>query len=108
MQKIPVRIKENSWIALLAAKYLKATSVAIVFGKTIYLYGVSKKAFLQNTTWVRHEIAHILQYQQLGFVKFLIFYLFSNVKNGYINNKFEIEATQKEKDESILEKVTFV
>lgn len=107
MHKIPITIQEDSWMALLAAKYLKTTSVAIVFGKTIYLYGVSKKTFLQNKAWVRHEVAHVLQYQQLGFVKFLVSYLYANIQNGYAKNKFELEAIQKEQDENMMNYVEF-
>jgi hypothetical protein len=42
-----VHIKENSWLASLAAKQLKGSSAAIVFGNTIHLHGVSQQGFLQ-------------------------------------------------------------
>ena len=41
-------IKENSWIAKLAAKKLSSENVAIVIGKTIHLHNVSKEDFLKK------------------------------------------------------------
>jgi hypothetical protein len=39
-----VQIKENSWVAKLAAKKMHADKVAIVFGNTIHLHNTSKMA----------------------------------------------------------------
>jgi hypothetical protein len=47
-----VLIKENSWIALLAAKKLRSKNVAIVIGKIIHLHNVSKEDFLKDEKWV--------------------------------------------------------
>ena len=38
-----LRIKEQSWIAKLAAKKIRSKNVAIVIGNTIHLYNVSKQ-----------------------------------------------------------------
>jgi len=96
--KLPagVHIKENSFRAKLAAKKLKSSNVAIVFGRTIYLYGVSRKDFLSNHSWLKHELQHVAQYRQHGFVLFLIKYLWEWIKNGYHNNRFEVEAREAE------------
>ncbi len=59
-----LRIKEQSWIAKLAAKKLKSKNVAIVIGTTIHLYNVSKQQFLQNEKWVKHEVCHLEQFQK--------------------------------------------
>jgi Domain of unknown function (DUF4157) len=89
-------IKEQSFLALLAAKKLKANQVAMVIGKTIHLHNTSKADFLQDQRWLKHELAHIEQYQKNGIAKFLVLYLWYSIKYGYYNNPFEAEARQKE------------
>jgi hypothetical protein len=91
------RIKENSWIARVAAWKLSAKQVAIVVGKTIHLHNTTKEEFLRNERWVKHELCHIRQYKELGFFKFIALYLWESMKKGYHNNKFEAEARQAER-----------
>ncbi len=98
-----VIIKENSFIARLAARKLKTTSVAIVFGNTIYLWNVTKQQFLKNDRWVLHELQHIRQYRRLGFVSFLFSYLCEWMHKGYYRNRFEVEARQTEEKERKLD-----
>ncbi len=105
---ITVTLKENAWLAKLAAKKLGHPSVAIVFGRTIYLYNVGRENFINNQRWLRHEVAHVKQYEKLGFIKFILLYLIEFVRNGYENNRYEIEARQKECDDQILSGVEFV
>jgi hypothetical protein len=90
------KIKENSWIAWLAAKKLKSDSVAIVIGSTIYLNNTTSADFLQNEQWVKHELCHINQFKEHGFVFFIAKYLWESLIKGYYNNKYEIEARQAE------------
>lgn len=90
------RIKENSFLALLAAKKLKVKKVAMVIGKTIHLHNTSAEDFLNNQRWVKHELAHIEQYKKNGLLKFLFLYLWYSVKYGYYNNPFEVEARKAE------------
>ena len=87
-------IKENSWLAKIAAWKLKADSVAIVFGKTIHLYNASRDEFLANERWVKHEICHLKQFQQHGYVGFILKYIWQTLRKGYYNNKFEVEARE--------------
>ena len=89
-------IKENSWIAKLAAAKLRSTTVAIVIGKTIHLHNTSKQDFLQNKTWLKHELRHIQQFKEHGFFNFIIKYLWENARKGYYNNKYEKEARDAE------------
>jgi hypothetical protein len=103
-----VRIKENSWVAKLAAAKMKADKVAIVFGSTIHLHNTSRNEFLSDTDWVCHELKHVEQYQQNGFAGFLAKYLLDWVKNGYYNNKFEVEARECEKDSSMLKRMEII
>jgi hypothetical protein len=89
-------IKENSWIAKLASRKLKSKSIAIVIGKTIHLYHVSRHDFLKDEKWVKHEMCHISQFKKYGFLNFIFKYLAESMRNGYYNNKYEIEARNAE------------
>ncbi len=92
-----IRIKENSFLARIAALKLRSGSVAMVLGRTIHLHNVSSEEFLKETRWVKHELCHVQQYKQHGFVPFLAKYLWESIKHGYHNNKFEVEAREAEK-----------
>ena len=89
-------IKENSWLAKIAAKKLGTNAVAMVLGSTIHLYNTSREEFLQNEKWVKHELCHIRQFKQHGYVIFTIKYLWESLRKGYYNNKYEAEARQAE------------
>lgn len=89
-------IKQNSWIAKIASKKLRSDNVAIVLGKTIHLYHVSKEDFLKDTKWVKHEICHINQFRKHGFLIFILKYLYESMRHGYYNNKYELEAREAE------------
>ena len=91
-----LNIKENSWLAKIAAKKLHSKSVAMVLGKTIHLHNATKKEFLQNEKWVKHELCHVQQFKQHGYIGFIAKYLWESLKNGYYNNKFEKEARTAE------------
>ncbi len=89
-------IKENSWLAKIAAKKLRSTNVAMVLGKTIHLFGVSKTEFLKDEKWLRHELCHINQFKQYGYFNFVVKYLWESLRKGYCNNRFEVEAREAE------------
>jgi hypothetical protein len=91
-----VRIKEKSFLARIAALKLRSGRVAMVLGRTIHLHNVTTEDFLKETSWVKHELCHVQQYKQHGFVSFLAKYLWESVKHGYYNNKFEVEAREAE------------
>ncbi len=96
MNNSPFCIKENSWLAKIAAKKLRSSSVAMVLGKTIHLYNTSKEEFLQDKRWLKHELCHIAQFKKHGYIIFLIKYLWESLKKGYYNNKYEVEARAAE------------
>ena len=89
-------IKENSFLARIAAKKLRKDKVALVLGKTIHLWNTTSTEFLQNEKWVKHEICHVKQYQQYGVAGFIGRYLWESIKKGYHQNKYEIEAREAE------------
>ena len=96
MNKSAYHIKENSWQARLAAKKMKANSVAMVLGNTIHLWGTTKENFLADERWVKHELCHIKQFAKNGYLLFVVKYLWESLKVGYYNNKFEVEAREAE------------
>ena len=89
-------IKENSWLAKIAAKKLHSSSVAMVLGKTIHLHNTTKEQFLQDERWLKHELCHVKQFQQYGYFNFVVSYLWESIKKGYYNNRFEKEARMAE------------
>ena len=44
----------------------------------------------------RHERVHWEQYRRHGRIRFVVLYLIENVRRGYWNNKFEVEARRAE------------
>ena len=96
MSKSAFNIKENSWVAKLAAKKLHTNSVAMVLGKTIHLFGSTKENFINDERWLKHELCHIKQFETHGFLPFLVKYLWESLRVGYYNNKFEVEAREAE------------
>lgn len=89
-------IKEKSVLAYLASLKLKQAGMAVVWGSTIHLHGVSKAEFLSDKAWLRHELQHVRQFRQYGMLRFLCLYLLESLRKGYRNNRFEIEARNAE------------
>lgn len=96
LQKKSYRIKERSVLAKLASVVLGERPMAVVIGETIHLHGVSATDFRQNLRWLRHELAHVRQFREHGFLPFLARYLAESIRKGYRNNKYEIEAREAE------------
>jgi len=95
------KIVERSLFARVARMVLKSTNVAMVLGRTIHLSGVKKEEFLQNPSWVAHELCHVRQFKEHGYLRFLWLYLLESYRNGYHNNKYEVEARQAGTKEAI-------
>jgi hypothetical protein len=93
-----VKIRENSWLARVAAFKLGADRVALTLGNTIHLYRASRHELLENNRWLRHELAHVQQFRKYGFMNFICRYLAESMRKGYYNNKYEVEARAAEKD----------
>ncbi|HKZ65882.1 MAG TPA: hypothetical protein VJ111_05995 [Chitinophagaceae bacterium] len=98
MKKLSYHIKENSFIARMAAWKLNCSKVAIVIGGTIHLHNTQQQEFLQNKGWLLHELKHVEQFRRHGFIRFLFLYLWESTLHGYTNNKYEIEARAAEKE----------
>jgi hypothetical protein len=107
LEKITCRIKEHSWLARRAAQKLGADRAAIVWGRTIHLHGVSRQDFLENEAWVRHEVCHVKQYREHGFLRFLWLYLLEYRRCGYHQNRFEVAAREAERDAGVMTGIEF-
>jgi len=55
-----------------------------------------KKSQRNNADLLKHELIHWKQFQKLGLLKFYTTYIKEHIKNGYDNNRLEIEARQNE------------
>jgi Domain of unknown function (DUF4157) len=97
MYPIKITVKENSWIAKMAAKKLKVSNVAFTLGNTIHLYNASATEFFNDAKWLRHELKHVEQFRRYGFFTFIWKYCMESMKNGYFQNRFEIEAREAER-----------
>lgn len=98
LNKEVIAVKEKSWLAGIAAWKLGSPAVAMVLGNTIHLHNISKADFFRNRRLLRHELCHVRQYRQHGFISFLVQYLWESICKGYHNNKFEVEARQAEEE----------
>jgi hypothetical protein len=103
-----VRIKEGSLFARLAARKLKANAVAMVLGTSIHLWNVSREEFLKRKGWVNHELEHVRQFKQYGFLRFCALYIWESARRGYHNNRFEVQARGAESETVLWEGVEFV
>jgi len=62
-------------------------------GMTIYPFILFKKSKEEvDDTIFRHEMQHIYQVEQIGWFKFYLTYLWENLRHGYRNNKYEMDA----------------
>lgn len=96
MYPIRITVKENSWIAKIAAKKLKVNNVAFTLGNTIHLHNASAAEFFNDARWLRHELKHVEQFKRYGFLLFVWKYCLESLKKGYFQNRFEIEAREAE------------
>lgn len=66
-------------------------------GITIYPFIFFKRRREEVTdTLFRHEMQHIYQVQQLGWIRFYVSYLWESMRKGYKANKYEVEANAVE------------
>lgn len=87
-----VIVKTDSFLAKMACRWMKSKAVAMVMGKTIHVYGVSPMDLLNNKDWLLHEMVHIRQFEENGYIRFIGLYLLESMKHGYHNNRYEMEA----------------
>lgn len=91
-----VRVVENSKLAKIVAKIKGEELYAITLGKTIFI-SCKKEEFFEKQWWVKHELAHVAQYEKHGTLRFLALYTYYAVFRRKKVNPFEIEAEVAEK-----------
>lgn len=107
MTPLPARLREQSPLGRLATWGLRAPAAAMVLGRTVHLWGVSRAVFLADARWRRHEACHLLQADRHGCVRFVLRYLWESLRHGYRGNRFEIEARRAETDPALDAQVWF-
>jgi hypothetical protein len=95
---VKIFIREQSFIARCAGYALNERRMAVTMGRTINLWNASKEDLMKNKTWLRHELVHVEQFRQKGFLRFLLLYAWESLKHGYQNNRFEVEARARENE----------
>ena len=98
-----VFIRQNSWLAKVAAERLGFSRIAIVIGRKIHLHNASVQEFIKDKRWLLHELKHVEQYER-GILWFFKEYFLEYRKNGYYKNRFEVEARAAETETGLLEK----
>lgn len=68
---------------------------AITIGQTTY-YSESEEYVNNDPKWQRHEDKHKEQWRRNGYFKFALKYLWYQIKFGYQNNPYEVEARSTE------------
>jgi len=101
-----VRVVENSALAKIVAKIKGEELYAITFGKTIFI-NCKKEEFFEKEWWVKHELAHVRQYEKHGTLRFLALYIYYAVFHRKSVHPFELEAeTAEHSSESSLAHMT--
>ncbi len=90
-----VRVVEKSGLAKLAGKIKKERKYAVTFGNTIFI-NCRKDQFFADTSWMKHELIHVQQYQKHGIFGFLTLYFVNSIFHNYSENPFEKEALSAE------------
>jgi Domain of unknown function (DUF4157) len=96
MEEKLFRVRENSFLARMAAVKLGVDQVAITLGSTIHLHNTSAERFRSDSRWVRHELKHVEQFREYGFIQFMFLYTMESLRKGYYHNRFELEARAAE------------
>lgn len=87
-------IYDSAFAKFLAKIYGKKTW-AITTSKDCCRYSCS--SFVVSEKWRKHEEKHKRQFAELGWLNFMVQYIYETIKNGYENNKFEVAARKAEK-----------
>lgn len=92
-----MHIKEHHLFARIAAWILHSKQgMAITIGNCIYLHHATMIDLVNNERWLKHELTHVLQFQSNNIIGFIYYYIKESIRNGYKNNKYEIEAKKQE------------
>ena len=91
-----IRRKYNNWIPQL----LRVGAITLY---PFILYKRSKTDLKRTPDYLKsvfkHEYIHIEQVRRLGWFKFYFLYLIESAKNGYRQNKYEVEAYDRQNEQ---------
>ena len=62
------------------------------YGLTIYKLVIVDKTSEDLAYVIAHEMCHVKQWTEIGFFKFPYLYIKELIKNGYMDNIYEVEA----------------
>jgi hypothetical protein len=94
-----VQLKESSMKTRIVYRFLPFRFWKWIGGMTIYPFILFRKSKEEITdSLFRHELEHIYQVERIGWIKFYVTYLWHNVKAGYRNNPYELQAEEREND----------
>lgn len=93
-----VRLKTDTLVSKIASTIMrpaKGRALATAIGKTIHLHNITPEDFINNKTFLRHELQHIIQAQTTK--GFRAKYVIETIRRGYYNNRYEVEARAMER-----------
>lgn len=93
--KVKVKIANKFWLCVFYIMS-KLYGTNIIGFTTFWNTIIIRKEQILNDKLLAHELTHIEQINKLGVFKFTFEYIKQLLKNGYANNKFEINARQNE------------
>lgn len=82
------------WVMWFAAKGV--STWAITINQRTY-YSASKEVVDVDATWRAEEEIHKRQWREKGIFRFMISYLWKNLRFGYKKNKLEVDAKKEAK-----------
>ena len=88
-----IRRRYNSWIPQLLNVGAITLYPFILFSSTVY---TMKRNLREPMHLFKHEYIHIEQVRRMGWFKFYFLYIIESIKNGYEDNKYEIEAYSRQ------------
>lgn len=75
--------------------------MAMTLGSHVY-FSWSRRVVVNQLSVVRHELRHVMQYKELGFMRFLCTYVWQWVKHGFSYTKIDLEVEAREAAKSTL------
>lgn len=88
-----VAIRRGRWIPALGGRLsgMRRAAAAVTLGRTIVVHPAAPL----TTRLLRHELAHVRQWQRHP-VAFPLLYVWNHLRHGYRDNPFEVEAREAE------------
>ena len=89
-----IRRKYNHWIPQLIRQGAITLYPFILFARS--QSALSREDYTRDL--FKHEYIHVEQVRKMGWLKFYFLYLVESAKNGYRQNKYEVEAYDRQSE----------